>query len=116
MQFDRNIIFQFKTLCDGAFKFISMHPFDLHPEFYNKPILLTEEELANPMIVVQQFFDDYHLIEVRKHLHSLLEVALTSKNYLYDEASEMDAVVCFCERIEKLTEAVYELCKINSPL
>lgn len=83
-----------------------MHPFDLHPEFYNKPILLTEEEMAKPMIVIQQFFDDYHLIEVRKHLHSLLEVAITSSNDLYAEASERDAVVCFCERIEKLVEAV----------
>lgn len=82
-----------------------MHPFNLHPEFYNKPILLTEEELANPMIVSRQFFDDYHLIEVRKYLHSLLEVAITSSNNLYAEANERDAVVCFCESIEKFVEA-----------
>jgi hypothetical protein len=82
-----------------------MHPFDLHPEFYNKPILLKEEELANPIIVIQQFFDDYHLIEVRKHLHSLLEVAMTAPNTIYDDASVRDAVVCFCERVEKLVEA-----------
>lgn len=97
---------QFQTLCDGAFKFITMQPFDLHPEFYNKPILLTEEELANPMIVVRQFFDDYHLIEVRKHLHCLLKVAITCNNDLYAEASERDAIVCFCERVEKLAEAL----------
>lgn len=84
-----------------------MHPFDLHPEFYNKPILLTEEELANPMIVLHQFFEDYHLIEVRKHLHSLLEVAITSSNDLYNEANERNAAVCFCERIVKLVEAAW---------
>lgn len=96
---------QFQTLGDGTFKFITMHPFDLQPEFYNKPILLTEEELTNPIIVIKQFFDDYHLIEVRKHLHSLLEVAITSSNDLYAEASERDAVVCFFKRMLNLAEA-----------
>lgn len=82
-----------------------MYPFELHPEFYNKPILLTEEELANPMIVIQQFFDEYHLVEVRKHLHSLLEVVITSNNDLYAEANERDAVVCFYKQLEKMIEA-----------
>lgn len=72
-----------------------MHPYDLHPEFYNKPNQLTEEELANPMAVIQQFFEDYHLIEVRKHIHSLLEVSITSSNDLYCNAIDRDAVVCF---------------------
>lgn len=55
-----------------------MHPFDLHPEFYNKPILLSEEELANPMLVIQQFFDDYHSIEVRMHLSNMQEVCIST--------------------------------------
>lgn len=84
-----------------------MHPFDLHPEFYNKPILLSKEEQANQMIVIQQFFDDFHLIEVRKHLHSLLEVAITSNNDLYTEAIDRDSIVCFCERVEKLVEGSF---------
>lgn len=71
-----------------------MHPFNLFPEFYNNPVLLTEKELANPIIVIRQFFDDNHLIEVRKHLHSLLLVAITSR---IDFNSEVrDADVCFC--------------------
>jgi len=50
-------------------------------------------------------FPDYHLIEVRKNLHSLLEVAIVSSNDLYAESNERDTVVCFCERVEKLVEA-----------
>lgn len=72
-----------------------MHPFDLHFEFYNKPILLIEEELANPLFVIKQFFNDYQLIEVRKHLQSLLVVAITSNDELYTETL-IDATVCFC--------------------
>lgn len=82
-----------------------MQPFDLHPEFYNQPIWLTEEEKLQPMIVIKQFFEDVKLIEVKQLLSSLLEVALTRSNTIYDEASERDAVLCFCKRLEKMTEA-----------
>lgn len=97
----------------STFKFSTVRSFDLHPEFYNKSILLTEEELANPMIVLQQFFEDYHLIEARKHLHSLLEVAITSSNDMYAEASERDSVVYFCERVEKVIEIIWVINAIN---
>ncbi len=59
------------------------------------------------MLVIQQFFDDYHLIEVRKHIHRLLEVAVISSNDMYAVASERDAIVCFCDRVEKLVEVVF---------
>jgi len=93
-----------------------MHPFVLNPEFYYKPILLTKNELANPRIVIQQFYENYQLIEVRKHLHNLLEVAVTSSNALYAEAKERGAVVCFCERIENFVEADLLLTNIHQPL
>ena len=45
-----------------------MYPFNLHPEFYNGPILLTEEEKLNPASVIKKGFDDVNLIKVRMHL------------------------------------------------
>lgn len=82
-----------------------MHNFELHPEFYNQPILLTEEEKKDPLYIIKQFFEDITLIEVRVHLHNLLEVALTRPNTIYDEASERDILLCFSKQLEKMAEA-----------
>lgn len=90
-----------------------MHNFKLHSEFYNQPILLTEEEKKDPSIVIKQFFEDLKLVEVRIHLHNLLEVALTRPNTIYDDARERDAVMCFIKQLEKLVDTAY-LIKTNA--
>lgn len=74
-----------------------MHPYDLHPELYNTPILLIEEEMASNMIVLHQFYDDYHLINIYTnktvaiqvfafcklhYLKSVLYFTLKDKSYL----------------------------------
>lgn len=87
-----------------------MQPFDLHPEFYNQPIWLTQEEKENPMTVSKQFFDDVKLIEVRQHLANLLEVAIVSENSIYADVRERDAVLCFCKQLEKVVEIAFILC------
>lgn len=89
------------TFRDGAFKFITTQLFDLHPNIYYKPILLTKKELTNHNLVIQHFFDDYHLIEVRKHFHNLLEVAITRINELHNRASEKDYILYFIKKLEK---------------
>jgi hypothetical protein len=38
-----------------------------HPEFFNGPIRLTEEETNDPLKVVTSFFEDYSLSEIRDH-------------------------------------------------
>ncbi|MEA3425103.1 MAG: hypothetical protein U9R46_02530 [Bacteroidota bacterium] len=84
-----------------------MHHFNLHSEFYNQPILLTEEEKQDPLPVIKRFFEDVKLVEVRIHLYDLLEVALTTPNTIYDEASKRDAVLCFVKQLEKLMEVAW---------
>lgn len=84
-----------------------MHNFILHSEFYNQPILLTEEEKQDPLPVIRRFFEDVKLVEVRTHLYNLLEVALTTPNTIYDDASERDAVICFVKQFEKMIEAIF---------
>lgn len=95
------------TLCDCTGKSINMHNFNLKLEFYNEPILLTEEEMQDPLTVIREFFDDVKLLEVRTHLHNLLEVALTRPNTIYDEASERDATLCFIKQLEKIIESAF---------
>lgn len=92
---------------------LTMQNFELHPEFYNKPVLLTEEEIKSPIAVIRQFFGDVPLIEVRIHLYNLLEVALTRSNTIYDEARERDAVLCFIKQLEKVIEIAWVINDIN---
>ncbi|MEI6265457.1 MAG: hypothetical protein WCP74_10135 [Sphingobacteriia bacterium] len=82
-----------------------MYPFDLHPEFYNNPILLTEEEKLNPTDVIKEFFSEVNLIEVRWHISNLIEVALTRPNTIYDDSMERDEILAFSKQLEKLVEA-----------
>lgn len=82
-----------------------MHNFELYTEFYNQPILLTEEEKKGLSTVIKQFFEDVKLVGVRIHLHNLLEVVLTRPNTIYDDASERDALLCFVKQLEKMVES-----------
>ena len=86
-------------------KQFAMHHFNLHSDFYNQPVQLTEGEKLDPLPVIRQFFEDVKLVEVRIHLYNLLEVALTTPNTIYDEASERDAIVFFVKQLEKMGEA-----------
>jgi ribosome biogenesis protein Nip4 len=90
-----------------------MQPFDLHPEFYNQPIWLSEEEKKDPLSVMREFFGDVKLGEVRQHIVNLLEVALASDNSIYADARERDAVMCFVKQLEKAIEAMSVLNNIN---
>lgn len=74
-----------------------------------KPIWLSEKEKENPMTVIWEFFDDVKLIEARIHLNNLLEVALTTNNTIYNDASEQDALLCFIKQLEKALEVIYRL-------
>jgi hypothetical protein len=90
---------------------LAMHNFELHPEFYNQPILLTEKEKQDPISIISKFFDDVKLIEVRIHLYNLLEVALTRPNTIYDEVRERDTILYFVKQLEKIVEATYATSK-----
>ncbi|MFN3667210.1 MAG: hypothetical protein ACK4S0_13680, partial [Sediminibacterium sp.] len=72
-----------------------MQPYDLHPEFYNHPIWLNEEEKQKPIIVIKQFFVDVRLIEVRENLAKMLEVCMTASNSIYNEAQVRDVALYF---------------------
>jgi len=100
------MFFQFTSLSDSTGKTLAMHNFNLLPEFYNQPILLTDEEKQDPLPVIRAFFEDVKLVEVRTHLYNLLEVALTTPNTIYSDASERDAALCFIKQLEKATDAV----------
>lgn len=84
-----------------------MQNFNLHPDFYNQPINLNQEEFSNPKDVIFEFFSDIKLIEVRYHFSKLLETALTGNLEIYANPEDRDTVLYVTRRLEKLIEAAW---------
>jgi len=76
-------------------------------DFYNQPIRLTEEQMKEPMTVIQEFFRNFHLIDVRQKLWNWFETAITTEDGLFDEAMERSGLVHFYNQLEELAEAAY---------
>jgi hypothetical protein len=86
-----------------------MSPFQLHSEFYNQPIQLTEEQHGNPSNVLDDFFTDYSLSEVRDILSSNAEVCLTCDIHPYDAGEKRADFLQFQKKLELLLEAAFLL-------
>jgi len=82
-----------------------MSQFQQHSAFFNKPIILTEEEKGDPMSVIIGFFTDYNLSEVREIHQNMVNVCLTSNAPPFDDPEERDNLIAFRESEEKLMEA-----------
>jgi hypothetical protein len=55
-----------------------MKTHNLHPHYYNQPLRLTEEQLQNPKLILDDFFECYHLNEVREIMWQWLTEAVSS--------------------------------------
>jgi hypothetical protein len=82
-----------------------------HPQWYNQPLRLTEEQRRNPMLVVNEFFECYHLNDVRDLFWKWLVEVLSSPGSISAEALERGNSIFFYEKIELLIEACYMLMK-----
>jgi len=69
------------------------------PEWHEKPLELTVEEITDPMSVVSDFFHSYPLPEFREHLRSLLLMACS------DQDCNASFNIILCEDIVRLVEA-----------
>ena len=76
-------------------------------DFYNESIRLREDQLTDPESVLDEFFVDYQMVEVRQQLWDLLETALTSENTAFAEAPQREALLLFYYRLEEVMEAVF---------
>lgn len=82
-----------------------------HPQWYNQPLRLTEEQRRNPMLVINEFFQCYHLNDVRDLFWKWLVEVLSSPGSISAEALERGNSIFFYEKIELLIEACYMLMK-----
>lgn len=83
-----------------------MRTHNKHPQWYNVPLRLTNEEKHNPFIVFSDFFDHYHLNEVREIFWNQLVTVLSSENESHNPIVRSNHIF-FYEKIETLIEAAY---------
>jgi hypothetical protein len=86
-----------------------MNPFINHPEFYNRPIRLDKDERDSPVEVMEDFFDSYRLHEVRQILWDMVQTAVTTDNYLFNDFDRRDFLFLFYEKLERFLESGFLL-------
>jgi hypothetical protein len=76
-------------------------PNDIWPEWHQKPIRLTVQEIENPIIVIEQFFQCFHLPDIRECLKVWLQDAFTK------DTIESKQHISTYNEVEKLVEAAW---------
>ena len=85
-------------------KFSSEYPsWELHPR------KLTEEEVANPWLVIDSFFEYASLPQIRDELRIWLEITVTGNFPDHSNNEQRNNLIYFYGQIERLIEATYIL-------
>jgi hypothetical protein len=82
-----------------------MRTHNKHPQWYNHPLRLNKEEKNNPILVIDDFFECYHLNETREILWNWLTEVISSANSISDNPHERSNHIYFYEKVEALIEA-----------
>ena len=80
-----------------------------HPLWHNQPLRLNEEEIKNPMLVIEEFFQCYHLNDARSQFWNWLVEVISSPGSISSEATERNNHFYFYEKMEMLIEACFIL-------
>lgn len=84
-----------------------------HPQWHNQPLRLTEKERQNPLLVVEEFFECFHLNDIRELLWNWVVEIVSSSNSISSDPLERSNHIYFYEKLEELIEACY-IIKNNS--
>lgn len=80
---------------------------------FNQLTCLSQEEQENPAEVLEAFFENYHLKEIKEYLWDWLVAALSSNNGTYQTGEARSNLLFFYENIETLAEAIFLLHQKN---
>jgi|GEM_PF-515173 hypothetical protein len=80
-----------------------------HPYWENRPLRLSEEEKKNLYGVLEDFFSNFHLKDVREMLWDWLVAALSSENGAYESGHSRSNLIFVYEKLELLIEAAHGL-------
>ena len=84
-----------------------MRSLNKHPDWHNQPLRLSEEECKDPRLVIEQFFESYHLQEVRETLWNWMVEIVSSSRSIAQEGRQRNDHIYFYEKIETLVEAAF---------
>jgi hypothetical protein len=82
-----------------------------HPDWYNQPLRLTQEQKQDTTSVIEDFFECFHLNEVREILWRWMVEVVSSPRSISDDHHERNNHIYFYEKIEILVEAAYVILK-----
>lgn len=77
-----------------------------HPQLDNQPLRLTEEEKQDPYIVLEDFFSNFHLQDMREMLWDWLVAAISAESGAYNTGYARSNLVFVYEKLELFIEAV----------
>jgi hypothetical protein len=78
-----------------------------HPHWQNQPLRLTKEQKKDPLPVLEEFFQSYHLKDVRELMWNWLGAVITSGGSLSSEPLDRDDHLYFYEKVEALIEVAF---------
>lgn len=81
--------------------------YNKHPQWYNQPLRLTDEQKRDPLPVFDDFFQCYHLNDIRKTLWEWITEILSSPCSISIEPQRRNDHIYFYEKIEGVIEAAF---------
>ena len=91
-----------------------MSEFFNHPDFFNKPVLLSEAERDDPLKVLRQFFADYRLSELRQILQDMQGICMTTDQPPFSDPQRRADYLLYERNLVGLLEAAFILVKGGS--
>lgn len=85
--------------------------YNKHPHWSKEPLRLTEEQKNDPILVLTDFFQSYHLKDTREILWDWLTEVISSSRRLSSNPHDRGNQLYFYERIEELIEAALLITK-----
>lgn len=82
-----------------------------HPQWYNQPLRLNKDQKRDPLLVMEEFFQCYHLNETRQTLWEWLTEVVSSSQSNSNGIDDRNDDMFFYEKIEELIEAAFVLKK-----
>lgn len=76
-----------------------------HPHWQHHPLRLNNHQMNNPTLIIEEFFDCFHLGEVRDILWDWMVEVVTSERSISQEAIDRRNHFFFYEKLESLVEA-----------
>jgi hypothetical protein len=93
-----------------------MKTLNTHPHWYNQPLRLTAEQTQNPNLVLDDFFECYHLKEVREIMWQWVTEAVSSPHSQSNDPHERNNYMFFYEKMESLVEACWIMNRGTGPV